>query len=1041
MKRLAHLLTILLITGLFLKVSTAVFADAPSSFSLYSDAFGQDESEDSNTGSSILEPADSINSDDVASIGREQESDSVDGNSDTALKLNDDLVPAIDRLASDHKYDLVDGIYIIRSSKDRWKNFDVSGGSSNNGANIQLYTHNGSIAQRWKVSHYGGYVVFVNAGSGKVLDVSRGSATAGANIQQYEWNASKAQLWVAVSSVDGVKLVSALDQNLVIDLYGGNTSNGSNIQLYSDNGTAAQKWVFESLAENGQSPVKELAERYRGTLPDGDYVLSSGVGNRQVLDAAGGSVLNGTNVQTYTSNMTGAQKWHVSNLDNGFISITNVKAGKPLDVSGGSIALGANVQLYSNNSSLAQMWIAVPMSNSNGRISVELHSALLADLVLDVSGGSSQSGSNVQLYASNGSSAQRFTFVPCSPDVPSCSDMFGDGWYLLSSISNLNSVLDISSASLSDGANVQIWNANNTLAQLFKFEYVDGYYVIKNAKTDKVLDVAGGNLIAPTNVQQWSYSKGCANQLWSITTNDDGSYSFINKATGLVLDLSGGSTSRGANVQAYISNGSAAQRFKVSKVYTLIPSGIVSIYASSNHSKCLDVAGGSHGESANVQIYNSNGSLAQKWLASVVDEAAGTYSFESLCSGKMLASAENGNVCQTSTDHGDQRSLWTPFISNGAVSLKNVATGRVLDIAGGNLANGANIQVYETNGTAAQSFSFENVSPLNDGVYEIASSSSSNYRLDVSGGSFSDGANIQWYSSNGSGAQVWTIKNMGGDIYSIVNADTGKSLDITNSVIAPSTNIQQWSQNGSAAQIWKIEYRHNGSFEIRPASNGGLAVGSNRDATNGANLELVLAGSATSAVTFNPTTYYSGAVLGVSRASLVRWLSSHQYDGYYIGTRYSTGLSVDTCIYPNGARRWDGFAGMNCGGFVAHVYSSAGGNVWPINSTNSHSPWSGGPGRGGYVNAWRWYGYAVDTGHVAYTFNSVSDLLRSGVARKGDLIFFKANPRYDCHIGFFWGDSPSDNKLWSSYSPANTISPIFNSDDPYEIDQQVVLIR
>ena len=971
----------------------------------------------------------------------DEESNTV-GDAMSSGPSDEDDKPSIDKLASEHKGDIVDGYYLIRSFKDRWKVFDVAGGSMGNGANLQLYGHNSSNAQRWRITHQGDYIVVTNVGSGKVLDVAGGSDKKGANVQQYAWNGTKAQLWVAVKSDGGIKLVSALNPELVVDLSGGSVSNGTNIQLYSDNGTAAQRWQFSLLPINGQTPASDLAGQCRGVLTDGDYFIAAGVGNRQVLDAAGGSKADGTNIQTYESNMTAAQKWHVSNNDDGTISVINVASGKALDVSAGSIVLGSNVQLYHSNSSLAQKWIARKVSSANGRETVILHSALFEDIVLDVAGGSSRSGSNVQTYASNGSLAQRFTFVPITPEVAPCAESFEDGWYQISPASGDASVFDVAGGLSSDGANIRLWSSNDTLAQLFKFEFVDGYYVIRNAKTGKVLDVSGGNPIAPTNVQQWAYSKGCANQLWSISANDDGSYRLTNKATGLVLDLNGGSTASGTNIQVYLANGTAAQNFSITPAKTLIPSGIVSIAAGSDRSKCLDVSGGSKNDGANVQIYQSNGTLAQKWLATALDDAAGSYTFESLNSGQMLTVQSNGNVCQAPASDDLSGQTWVPIIVNGAVTLKNLTTDKVLDIHGGSLSNGTNVQSYEANGTAAQSFEVSNVSVLADGCYEIASSAVSGQRFDVAGGSFADGSNIQWYASNGSGAQKWSIKNNGGDVYSITNADTGKSLDIKNAAIAVGTNVQQWSSNGSAAQSWRIAYVHRGAFEIRPSSNTGLAIGSiSEKPTSGSNLELVNAGSAGAAVTFASTSYYSGSVLGVSRASLVRWLSSHQYDGYYLGTRYDTGLSVDRCTYPNGARRWDGFAGMNCAGFVAHAYAAVGGNVWPINATNSHSPWNGGPGRGGYVNAWRWYGYAVDTGHIAYTFNTVSDLLRSGVARKGDLIFFKANPRYDCHIGFFWGDTPSDNKLWSSYSPANAISPIFNSDDPYEIDQQIILIR
>ena len=190
---------------------------------------------------------------------------------------------------------------------------------------------------------------------------------------------------------------------------------------------------------------------------------------------------------------------------------------------------------------------------------------------------------------------------------------------------------------------------------------------------------------------------------------------------------------------------------------------------------------------------------------------------------------------------------------------------------------------------------------------------------------------------------------------------------------------------------------------------------------------------------YNP--YGSDTVLGVRRLSLVMWLTSHQFDGYYLGTRYSGGFSYDTCLYPNGSPRWDGYTGMNCTGFVAHAYASVGGNVGAIAYNNSHSPWAGGPGGGGYINAWRWYGYACDYGCKMYEFGSVQEMLNSGYAQKGDIIFFKTNGSIDCHIGFFWGDTPYENKMWHQILPGNLIGPCFNNANKSEYNQTVVLIK
>lgn len=183
----------------------------------------------------------------------------------------------------------------------------------------------------------------------------------------------------------------------------------------------------------------------------------------------------------------------------------------------------------------------------------------------------------------------------------------------------------------------------------------------------------------------------------------------------------------------------------------------------------------------------------------------------------------------------------------------------------------------------------------------------------------------------------------------------------------------------------------------------------------------------------------SGSVLGVSRQRLLEQLISHENDSYYLGTRYDTSLSPVSCIYPNGEPRSDGFTGMNCGGFVSHVYAKAGGDLSKIANSQSNSPWPGGPGRGSFCNAYRWYGYAIDSGATVLQFNSVSELLASGQARKGDLVFFYPFNPYstDCHIGFFWGDTPYENRFWHSFGGMGNSISEFVSDGP----SWVILMR
>ena len=153
--------------------------------------------------------------------------------------------------------------------------------------------------------------------------------------------------------------------------------------------------------------------------------------------------------------------------------------------------------------------------------------------------------------------------------------------------------------------------------------------------------------------------------------------------------------------------------------------------------------------------------------------------------------------------------------------------------------------------------------------------------------------------------------------------------------------------------------------------------------------------------------------LGVNAQYIVNELNKHAGDKYYLGTPYR-GLSVN-----DASQYMKPGSSMNCTGFVAKVIQNAGGNLAKI--TNISNNW------GGLANAYNWRN-ALNPSVTSYSFNSVADLLKSGKASKGDIIYFEPNysvTNYDCHIGFFWGNSSSDNKMWHSVPSTNRISSIY----------------
>ena len=130
----------------------------------------------------------------------------------------------------------------------------------------------------------------------------------------------------------------------------------------------------------------------------------------------------------------------------------------------------------------------------------------------------------------------------------------------------------------------------------------------------------------------------------------DGEYVIGEKGSRQVLDVANGSKSDGANVQVYQSNMTAAQRWQVThdaKGYLIL--------SNTGSGKVLDVSGGNATSGQNVQQYTKNMTAAQKWVA-VPDEDGNITLYSALGKRLILNTASNRNVeiCEK-TDRNDQR--------------------------------------------------------------------------------------------------------------------------------------------------------------------------------------------------------------------------------------------------------------------------------------------------------------------------------------------------------------------------------------------------
>lgn len=309
----------------------------------------------------------------------------------------------INNLAAQNKNTLADGVYEINSVKNSNYTLDVNSASTRNGANVQLYLRNGTQAQAFRVSHDSqGFVTFTNINSGKVIDLDGAITKNGRNIHQYASNGTRAQKWIVQQSGSGYSIISAIDTSFALDIKNGSVYSGSNIQLYKSNNTAAQQWTFNKYVTERER-CDSYASQNKDRMADGVYYIK----NQNVgfaLDVADGSLYGGANVQLYSLNKTNAQKWKITHDSTGYVSFQNVGSGMYLTASGSGIT--ANVYQQKQTNDYNQKWIVMFDNNQNLRIV----SALNSTMVLDVKDGKICRCSNIQLYTSNNTNAQKWVF-------------------------------------------------------------------------------------------------------------------------------------------------------------------------------------------------------------------------------------------------------------------------------------------------------------------------------------------------------------------------------------------------------------------------------------------------------------------------------------------------------------------------------------------------------------------------------------------------------------------------------------------------------
>lgn len=580
---------------------------------------------------------------------------------------------------------LENGIYKISSALSSGKVLDIYAGSTASGANVQLYSSNGTEAQQFilRSMGYGSLYRIVNVASNKALDTKDRKTADATNVLQATQNTSYAsQIWRVVKTSDGKYAILNASADKALDVANGQAVDGANVQIYGWNNTAAQKWT---LTKNTSKAAVDVNGK-DAEIKAGWYTLSSARTDRKIA-VRDSSLADGANVLIQNPGLGERIYFYVEPVGSGKYEIKAFCSNKVLtNVWGADSKDAGNVVQKADSNLSTQRWYIRVSKKNNKYLSIVSTSD--PNYVLSLKDNGAAWGTSVTTALSTGLNGQRWKLNAISN--PNLSMPYDKATYKVMPTASSSMVLSSEAQSKKSGANVQLMKKVNGGGEFWNFNKV-GYgnlYKITNAYTGVALDAKNGGTANGTNV--WQYTANDTNaQLWRVMPTDSAKTKFVimNAASGKALDIYAGSMTAGTNVQLYDQNGTVAQEWTLSRanINTYIPVGTtVTLKQKGNTNRLLEVKDGSTADGAKVQVYGERGNTDQMFV--LVKKAAGIYKIRNAASNKYLdikSTASGAGVISTAEKNTDSQ-LWnvTPTGDGDATFyITNVKTGYALTSA------------------------------------------------------------------------------------------------------------------------------------------------------------------------------------------------------------------------------------------------------------------------------------------------------------------------------------------------------------------------
>ena len=238
-----------------------------------------------------------------------------------------------------------DDSFIIRSKAGTVLDVNGGPGAAGNGPNIQVWNQIGTNAnQRFYIVKQGDAYEFIPQCSGFRMDVDNAGIADGTNVRQYEPNGSYAQRFklfkyykpkVNEKSAPEVKSAGYVLRSKLSPDKAVVVEKGNPTKL----GTNVLLWDYNKTAPDATA-VWNLEKQ-----ADGSFLVKNQY-NNQYLDVVADSLYDQVNILTWEKHNKPSEQWYVVSNGDGTYRFVNKNSGKVVDVYGGQTANGTNVQQY-----------------------------------------------------------------------------------------------------------------------------------------------------------------------------------------------------------------------------------------------------------------------------------------------------------------------------------------------------------------------------------------------------------------------------------------------------------------------------------------------------------------------------------------------------------------------------------------------------------------------------------------------------------------------------------------------------------------------